>query len=75
MMPVLTKADLQDWNSHPVTQQVFKEIDNALAELKSESVVRDTVDQTAMQASYNEGVAQGVAVLKETYEDLLEGAK
>ena len=74
-MPALTKQDLQDWNSHPVTQQVFKEIDNALAELKSESVVRDTVDQTAMQASYNEGVAQGVAVLKETYEDLLEGAE
>lgn len=74
-MSVLTKQDLQDWNSHPVTQQVFKEIDKATAELKEQSVVRDTVDQTAMQASYNEGIFEGVKTLKETYEELLEGAE
>jgi len=74
-MPVLTKQDLQDWNSHPVTQQIFKEINEAVVNLKSVSVVRDTVDQTAMQASYNEGVFEGVKTLKETYEDLLEGAE
>lgn len=74
-MSVLTKQDLQDWNSNPVTQQIFKEINEAVSNLKSESVVRDTVDQTAMQASFNEGIYEGVKTLKETYEELLEGAE
>jgi hypothetical protein len=71
----LTKQDLQDWNSNPVTQKIFKEIESASKELASQSVVRETADQTAMQASYNEGMLEGVKILRETYEDLLEGAE
>ena len=72
---VLTKEDLQEWKSHPVTQQIFEEIDKAVIELKLESVVRDTCDQTAMQAARNEGVIEGASLLKEAYEVLEEAAE
>ena len=68
---VLTKEDLQEWKSHPVTQQIFQEIDKAVIDLKLESVLRDTCDQTAMQASYNEGMLEGVSSLKDTYFEIL----
>ena len=72
---VLTKQDLQDWNSHPVTIKVMSEIDNAITEAAMASVVRDTVDQTAMQAAYQEGMIEGAKILKETYEELLEDSE
>lgn len=71
---MLTKQDLADWNSHPVTQKIFKEINSSLVELRSQSVVQDTVDQTAMQASYNEGMAAGAEILMDTYLELKEEA-
>lgn len=71
----MNKQDLHDWNSHPVTQKIFKEIDDAAKELSMQSVVRDTVDQTAMQASFNEGMLDGVKILRDTYEDLMEDAE
>ncbi len=72
---VLTKQDLRDWNSHPVTKQIMKEIDNAANELAKESVIRKTVDETAMQASFNEGVLAGAQILRDTYEDLEEASE
>jgi hypothetical protein len=72
---VLTKQDLQDWNSNAVTQQILKEIEAAAIALKGESSLRDTVDQTAMQTAYNEGMLEGVRILSETYEDALEGSE
>jgi len=74
-MSALTKQDLQDWNSHPVTRQIFKEVYEQILLLKEESVVRDTCDQTAMQAARNEGVIEGVSLLKEAYEVLEETAE
>lgn len=74
-MQVLTKQDLQDWNSHPVTKQIFKEIHDQVLAVKEESVVRDTCDQTAMQASRNEGVIEGANLLKEVYEVLEEATE
>lgn len=71
----LTKQDLQDWNSNPVTKAIFTEIDETLIELRAKSTVRDTVDQTAMQSSYNEGMAEGINGLREAYEVLEEAAK
>tara|TARA_R110002096_G_scaffold300195_1_gene494894 strand:- start:451 stop:672 length:222 start_codon:yes stop_codon:yes gene_type:complete len=72
---VLTKQDLQEWNSHPVTQQIFKEINEAIIELKSKSCVRDTADKTAMQTALSEGMVLGASILKESYEDLLEATE
>ena len=68
----LTKQDLQDWNSHPVTKAIFKEIHDQVTSVQSESVVRDTCDQTAMQAARNEGVVEGAMLLKEAYEVIQE---
>ena len=69
---VLTPQDLADWNSNPVTQEIFKEIDIAIEDKAKESTLRDTVDQTAMQASRNEGMIEGAQLLKDTYEYLKE---
>ena len=74
-MTVLTKQDLQDWNSHPVTKLIFKEILLQVLAVKDESVVRDTCDQTAMQAARNEGLIEGASLLKEAYEVLEEAAE
>ena len=74
-MKVLTKQDLQDWNSHPVTQQIFATIKEELSELKSESCMCATSDETAMKVSFNEGVAQGVDSLTDAYEVLAEASE
>ena len=74
-MSTLTKQDLQDWNSHPVTKQIFKEIHEQVLAVKDESVVKDTCDQTAMQAARNEGVIEGASLLKEAYEIIEEASE
>ena len=74
-MQVLTKQDLQDWNSHPVTKAIFKEIHDQVLSIQMESVVRDTCDQTAMQAARNEGMVEGASLLKGAYEEIEEGVE
>ena len=74
-MTVLTKQDLQDWNSHPVTQIIFKQIKEQLFELRMESTVRSTVDETAMATAKQEGIAEGAYSLVEAYELLMENAE
>lgn len=74
-MQVLTKQDLADWNSNPVTKAIFKEIHDQILIVKDESVVRETCDQTAMQAARNEGVIEGANLLKEAYEVLEEASE
>ena len=73
-MPI-TENDLQDWNSHPVTRAIFKEIDEQLVELDEESTLRPTADQTAMDTAKKEGVKQGANSLKEAYELMMESAE
>lgn len=72
---VITKQELQEWNSHPVTKAIFKEIYDQTIAISMESTLRDTVDQTAMQTARNEGVIEGANLLKEAYENLEEGAE
>ena len=72
---VLTKQDLQDWNSQPVTKQIFATIKKELSELKSESCMCATSDETAMKVALNEGIAQGADSLIDAYEILMEGAE
>ena len=74
-MMVLTKQDLQDWNSHPVTRQVFAGIKESLSELKKESCICATSDQTAMKVSLNEGIAQGIKSMTDAYDMLEEDAE
>lgn len=71
----LTKADLQDWNSHPVTKEIFKGLDDSLKELQSESCMRPTSDETAMSVALNEGIAQGINSIRDAFEILEEDSK
>lgn len=74
-MTALTKQDLQDWNSQPVTRALAKRIEEAIQELKSESCLRETCDQTAMQTAYVDGQISGVDAMNEVYEDMLSEAE
>tara|TARA_R110002167_G_scaffold337372_1_gene544853 strand:+ start:332 stop:556 length:225 start_codon:yes stop_codon:yes gene_type:complete len=74
-MTVLTKQDLQDWNSHPVTQAILKQIDAQLVELRAESTLRPTADETAMATAKNEGIAEGADSLLHAYYLILEDAE
>jgi len=69
----LTQADLQDWNSNPVTKEVFKRIAEAKAELAESTPIRDTADQTAMQASFNSGWSSGVDAVHDAFFEVQEG--
>jgi hypothetical protein len=73
-MQVLTKQDLQEWNSHPVTRAISKKLEEQCKEVRSESCLRDTCDRTAMQTARNEGMLEGIEMLNEVYEDMLSEA-
>ena len=70
-MTVLTKQDLQEWNSHPVTRAISKKLEQQCNDVRIESCVKETCDQTAMQAARNEGQIEGIDMLNEVYEDML----
>lgn len=72
---ILTKEELQDWNSHPVTKAIFEGIGTSLNELKSESCMCSSADETAMKTAFNEGVAEGINSLKDAYELIEEGCE
>jgi len=74
-MTVLTKQDLQDWNSHPVTQAIFAGIKESLVELRAESCMCATSDETAMKTAKNEGIAEGIESLTDGYCLLEEDAE
>lgn len=71
---MLTKQDLQEWNSHPVTQAVFKKIAAELYEARQSSSMMETVDQTALRTAHKEGFIDGANSLREAYEYALEEA-
>lgn len=73
-MQVLTKQDLQEWNSHPVTRAISKKLEQQVNDVRSESCLKETCDLTAMQASRNEGAIEGIEMLNEVYEDMLAEA-
>ena len=73
-MTVLTKQDLEEWNSHPVTQAICKNLAQQCNDVRLESCVRDTCDQTAMQAARNEGTIEGIDMLNEVYGEMLAEA-
>lgn len=72
---VLTKADLKDWNSNPVTKAIFEGLDDSLKELKNESCMRPTSDETAMMVALNEGIAQGINSIRDAFEILEEDSE
>lgn len=72
---VITPEDLADWNSHPVTKAIFKQIDEHIKDLRLESTLRPTADETAMATAKNEGISEGVNSLRETYELIKEYAE
>lgn len=70
-MMAITKQDLQEWNSHPVTRAISKMLEQQCTDVRSESCLRDTCDQTAMQAARNEGTIEGIDAINEVYEEML----
>ena len=74
-MAAITPQDLQDWNSNPVTKAIFAGIENSLQELRQESCLRSTADETAMTAARHEGIAEGINSIKEAYEILEEDSQ
>ena len=74
-MTVLTKQDLQDWNSNPVTREISKKLKEQCDEVRLESCLRDTCDKTAMQVARNEGTIEGIDMLNEVYEEMLSEAE
>jgi hypothetical protein len=72
---LLTKADLQDWNSHPVTKAVFKQVKEEIESARSESSMMDTVDQTALRTAFKEGLIEGAEALLMGYETVLAEAE
>ncbi len=72
---VITKQDLQDWHSNPVTKAIASKLEQQVKDVRSESCLRETCDQTAMQTARNEGTIEGIDALNEVYEDMLEGAE
>ena len=71
-MSVLTKQDLQDWKANPVTKGLSKLLQDHVNEVRKESCLRDTCDQTAMQVARNEGMIEGLDALNEAFNDMYE---
>ena len=72
---VLTKADLQDWNSNPVTKMIFKKISEELDVARTDSCMMPTADETALKTAYKEGFVEGANALLEAYETSLDEAE
>ena len=69
---VLTKADLQDWNSHPVTKAIIKTVEEQIEAYRDQTTLYATVDETALQTARKEGVIEGARALLDAYEMVLE---
>jgi len=72
---VLTKADLLDWNSHPVTKAIIKTVEEQIEAYQDQSTLYATVDETALQTARKEGVIEGARALLDAYEIVLEEAE
>ena len=68
----ITNQDLHDWKANPVTKEISKLLQFQVEEIKSESCLRDTADQTAMQVARNEGIVEGVECLNAAYDYMVE---
>ena len=71
---VLSKQDLQEWHSNPVTRELFSKIKREIEDERSSSAMMPTVDETALKTAYNEGFIDGASALTEAYSDALEEA-
>ena len=69
---VLTKADLQDWNSHPVTKAILKTVEEQIEAYQDQTTLYATVDETALQTARKEGVIEGARALLDAYEIVLQ---
>ena len=61
-----------DWRANPVTKALSNLLQEHVAELKAESCLRDTCDQTAMQVARNEGIIEGLDALNLAFEDMYD---
>jgi hypothetical protein len=72
---VITKDDLKDWSSNPVTKEIFKRVAEAKTEVAEQTAIRDTADQTAMQASFNSGWVKGADAITDAFYEVDEVAE
>ena len=72
----MTKNELQEWRSHPVTQEVFKAIKEAEISALSSQIyyegTKDTAESIAMRCAFNSGLSEGVSAFARTYDFLEE---
>ena len=71
---ILTKQDLQEWNSHPVTKAIVEEIKRAQQESREQSTLMPTADETAQRTAKKEGFIEGVTAFLDAYEYVLDEA-
>lgn len=71
---VLTKQDLQEWNNHPVTKAIVEEIKRAQQEMREQSTLRPTADETAQDTAKKEGFIEGTGAFLDAYEYVLDEA-
>lgn len=69
---LLTKQDLNDWKANPVTKEISKFLSEQVIEIRTESCLRDTCDQTAMQTARNEGLIEGINALNAAFHELMD---
>lgn len=73
----LTKNEWAEWKSHPVTEKVLgivqTELDNHIASVMSGSIIADTADQTAMNATRSTGRIEGLSFIASLEEFVIDG--
>ena len=63
----MKSEDWVDWKTHPVTREVFREIERILID-KRESIAAvdlDSMERTALRAAHFAGVVEGLRMLTE----------
>lgn len=67
-----SKADLEGWRSHPVTERFFEDIEQAKIDAQGSSRMYASPDITLMMACKVEGQVMGYTELEQWYEELKE---
>lgn len=65
-----TQQDLNDWMHNPVTKHIFKDIQHKIQQLNARKRMSDSVESTAMKASYIDGFNDGLTALENAYYNL-----
>ena len=65
---MITKEELSDWNSHPVTKAVMEEVNRAVDTMRERSTLRETADLTAQDTAKKEGFIEGATAFIDAFQ-------